>query len=53
MNIGVYSDGCYFYQLFIYVICVEQGMVVVVMFFDNLIVWELVVCYLVMLKFVF
>lgn len=52
-NIGVYSDGRYSYQLSIYVIRVEQGTAVAVMFPDNPIARESVARYLATLKSVF
>ena len=53
LNIGVYSDGRYSYQMSIYVIRVEQQTAVTVMFPDNPDAQESVARYLVALKSVF
>lgn len=53
LNIGVYSDGRYSYQMSIYVIRVEQETAVTVMFPDNPEAHESVVRYLAALKSVF
>lgn len=50
LNIGVYSDGLYSYQLSIYVIRVEDQTAVTIMFPDNPIAHESVVHYLRVLK---
>ncbi len=53
LNIGVYSDGRYSYQMSIYLIRVEQETAVTVMFPDNAQAQESVARYLVALKSVF
>jgi mycolipenoyl-CoA---2-(long-chain-fatty acyl)-trehalose mycolipenoyltransferase / long-chain-acyl-CoA---trehalose acyltransferase len=53
LNIGVYSDGRYSYQMSIYVIRVEQETAVAVMFPDNQEAHESVARYLAVLKSVF
>jgi hypothetical protein len=53
LNIGVYSDGRYSYQMSIYVIRVEQETAVSVMFPDTPEARESVACYLDALKSVF
>jgi hypothetical protein len=53
LNIGIYSDGRYSYQLSIYVIRVEKETAVAVMFPDNPIAQESVGQYLAALKSVF
>lgn len=53
LNIGIYSDGRYSYQLCIYVIRVEKETAVAVMFPDNQEAQESVTAYLAALKSVF
>lgn len=53
MNVGVFGDGRYSYQLSIYVIRVEEQTAVTVMFPDNPVAQESVACYLSALKSVF
>jgi mycolipenoyl-CoA---2-(long-chain-fatty acyl)-trehalose mycolipenoyltransferase / long-chain-acyl-CoA---trehalose acyltransferase len=53
LNIGIYSDGRYSYQLCIYVMRVEEQTAVAVMFPDNPVAQESVGVYLATLKSVF